>query len=182
MVTLPYHNQQLFMKTKIVFILSPVLLLFSLTSSSAQEQRDFSRFEVSASTGLVMTGLPKGGKASSLPLEYDLTFAYFPKSWLSVGLSAGNSFEAYFGGDFFIVLTPAVKAHWFRRSSFTAYSGIGYAIPIHAERLKNWPQAWYEGFQYIPIGVTFGRSFYGLAELGFGPRYFPLRLGVGYRF
>ena len=170
------------MKIQVFVFLIPILFLFSFANSSAQEQRDYSRFEVSASTGLVMTGLPKGGKASSLPLEYDLTFAYFPKSWLSVGLSAGNSFDAYFGGDFFVVITPAVKARWFRRSSFTAYSGIGYAIPIHAERLKNWSQAWYEGFQYTPIGVTFGRSFYGLAELGFGPRYFPLRLGVGYRF
>ena len=159
-----------------------LLAMFSPVSLRAQEQRDFHRFEVSASTGLVLTGMPKGGQASSVPLVYDLTFRYFPKSWLSVGLSVGNGHEVYFGEDFCAILTPSVKAHWFRRPSFSVYSGIGYAVPLQAERLKNWPKYWYEGFQYIPIGISFGRRVYGLAELGFGPRYFPLRLGVGYRF
>ena len=177
---MPYHNQQLFMKTKIVFILIPVLLLFSLTSSSAQEQRDFSRFEVSASVGFFMGG-QHSYEPSSFPLIYDLTGRYFPKSWLSVGLSIGNDVEAYWGSDFAMYFTPSVNFHWLRKRSFTAYSGIGYSI-----LLAKWPEGqarhWYNLFQYTPIGITFGRSFYGLAELGFGPRYFPLRLGVGYRF
>ena len=170
-------------KYRIAILLLATLLLAQGVSMSAQEQKEFSRFEVSAATGLVMTGGPKSGaEPSSFPLVYDLSFRYYPKAWLSVGMSAGNDMYVYWGADFFVVLTPSVNFHWLRRRSFSAYSGIGYSIPLQGERLKNWSEGWYEGFQYTPIGITFGRSLYGLAELGFGPRYFPLRLGIGYRF
>ena len=77
-------------------------------------------------------------------------------------------------------LTPSVQYHWLRRPSFTAYSGLGYVLSLKDLLSRN--NDWYIGFQYTPIGITFGRSLFGLAELGFGPRYFPLRLGLGYRF
>ena len=169
------------MKKRLVFI--HLFVLFSFTKVAAQEQKtEFSRFEISASTGYVMTGMPKGGQAKSFPLEYDLTFRFFPKSWLSVGLSAGNDRGVYWGEDFTMVLTPTVYFHWLRKKSFSAYSGVGYSVPLRHIAFKEWSLGWYEGFQYTPIGITFGRSLFGLAELGYGIRYYPVRLGIGYRF
>ncbi len=36
--------------------------------------------------------------------------------------------------------------------------------------------------QVNPIGVEFGRRFFGMAELGIGMNYFGGRIGIGYRF
>ena len=36
--------------------------------------------------------------------------------------------------------------------------------------------------QLNPIGVEFGRRFFGMAEMGVGVNYFGGRLGIGYRF
>lgn len=158
-------------------------VLSSRIEASAQGQDGYSRFEVSASTGLVLTGLPKNDTApSSLPLVYDVTGKYFTKPWLSIGLSVGNNRDVYWGDDLEIWLTPSIGFHWLRKSSFTAYSGISYTIPMNKYWKDMFSSEWYQGFEYTPIGITFGHSLFGLAELGFGPRYFPLRLGVGYRF
>lgn len=166
-------------------LLISALLLLPAIKVSAQEQKEYSRFEVSASAGLLVGGNPYLLESpSSFPIMYDLTCKYFPQSWLSIGLSVGNDMMVYWGDDFKVLLTPSVQFHWLRKRSFTAYSGFGYSISTHWDDLKTnlSKKYWYQGFQYTPIGITFGRSLFGLAELGYGPRYFPLRLGIGYRF
>lgn len=168
------------MKRQIALFLSVAMLLFSAVRASAQEQKEFSRFEVSASVGFFMGGMHES-EPSSFPLLYDVTGRYYPKSWLSVGLSLGNDMDVYWGGDFLLYLTPSVNFHWLRKRSFTAYSGIGFSCPLTKWSART-GQNWYHLFQYTPIGITFGRSLYGLVELGYGLRYFPLRVGIGYRF
>ena len=171
------------MNKKYVILLLIVGVLSSGIRVSAQDQNSYSRFELSASTGLVMTGMPKNDASpSSLPLVYDVTGKFFTKPWLSLGLSMGNNRDVYWGDDLEIWLTPSIDFHWLRKSSFTAYSGISYTIPMNGNWKGVLSGEWYQGFEYTPIGITFGHSIFGLAELGFGPRYFPLRLGIGYRF
>lgn len=171
------------MKRLVLVILLSVMLLDQAVTVSAQGRKDYSHFELSVSTGLVMTGMPKNdAAASSMPLVYDLTGKYFAKPWLSVGLSVGNNRDVYWGDDLEMWLTTSVQFHWLRRDIFTAYSGISYTIPVNEDWKGVFSSDWYQGFEYTPIGVTLGRSFFGLAELGFGPRFFPLRLGIGYRF
>ena len=174
------------MKKSLVLSIIILLSMQSLTVQ-AQEQEAYARFEVSVSAGYNMP-LFYGDMWSYVPdytkLMYEATFRYFPKSWLSVGLSAGNSHLVYEGKGFSALVTPSVHFHWLRKSRFTAYSGIGYSLPVTAEDWKDpmTRQYWYKGFQYTPIGITFGRSLFGLAELGYGIRYYPVRLGIGYRF
>ena len=172
------------MKHRLLLIILSASLLFCFPSPSiAQEEIGFSKFEISASIGMVLSGGPiNGNSPSSLPLVYDLTFRYFPKMWLSLGLAFGNSHNLYWGEPFYVITTPSVFFHWLKKRAFSVYSGLGYSIPIRKITFPEWSKVWYQGFQYTPIGVTFGHTFYGLAELGFGPRFFPLRLGVGYRF
>lgn len=175
----------------IISLLFGAILLSHANLSFAQEQNGFSRFELSASAGLyelgIGAGVPKGAQISSIPiLLYEVSFRYFPQSWLSVGLSVGNNAGIYWGDKFDIILTPSVNFHWYRKRSFTAYSGIGLPLPV-TQWNNYWPSRFHfmdcvKIFQYTLVGITFGRSVYGLAELGYGYRNFPLRLGVGYRF
>lgn len=168
-------------------LLISALLLLPAIKVSAQEQKEYSRFEVSLFTGyngLLFYGDEVSYVSDFWKLFYDVTFRYYPKSWISVGLSAGNSLHIYENTGLRILVTPSVHFHWLRKSCFTAYSGIGYCIPTSIDDWEDpyYKKNWYQGFQYTPIGITFGRSLFGLAELGYGPRYFPLRLGIGYRF
>lgn len=159
-------------------------LLFMLVFTATAQEK-FSRFEISLSTGIVFYDLPVGRDVSfargiASLVAGDLTFRYFPNSFLSVGLSTGPDRYVNYHDEFYLTLTPSVHLHWLRKEAFTLYSGIGYAVPLNAERFRH--TEWHNHFQYTPLGATFGRKLFGLAELGFGPRYFPLRLGIGYRF
>ena len=98
------------MKRQIVLFVSAVVLLFSAIPTLAQEGKEFSRFELSASTGLFMGGMHES-EPSSFPLLYDITCRYYPKSWLSVGLSLGNDMDVYWGSDFMLYMTPSVHFH-----------------------------------------------------------------------
>ena len=152
-------------------LLGALSLLF-VDSVMAQEQRkgDFSRFEITASWGWA----PTDGHRPWYKTGYHLSFDYFPKSWLSVGVAVGNTPNFK---DF--ILAPSVTFHWFRKRYFTMYSELGcYFIPSTKEEHRYFSEV--SRFQLNPIGVTFGRSVFGSIELGYGP--YPLRAGVGYRF
>lgn len=174
------------MKHRFILLIS-ILLLIPRVMVNAQDQKEYSRFEVSLSAGYNMP-LFYGDMGSNVPdyakLMCEATFRYFPKSWLSVGLSAGNSHLVYEGKGVSVLVTPSIHFHWFRKPCFTAYSGISYSLPTTADDWKDpaTRQYWYNLFQYTPVGITFGRKLFGLAELGYGIRYYPIRLGIGYRF
>lgn len=171
------------MNYKRLVILFIVFSLFPVIKSFAQEQKEYSLFEVSVSTGLILGVNPYTMESpSSLPLVYDLTLKFFPTSWLSIGLSAGNDTNIYWGDGLTVLLTPSVQFHWLRKRSFTAYSGISYTIPANEHWKGMFSSDWAQGFEYTPIGITYGRSLFGLAEIGYGPRYYPIRIGIGYRF
>ena len=171
---------------KKLFLLSCFVFFLFAGRLGAQGQVDFSRFELSLSvgSGVVLTD-GKVGDTPSFPINFDVSFMYFPKAWLSVGLALGNDSLLFFNSSRKVALTPCVRFHWLRKEIITLYSGLGYSIVVPYLFSGNTAgRRWYEDFQVNPVGITFGRSVFGFAELGFGARQIipPLRLGVGYRF
>ena len=157
------------------------------------QEKDFSRFEVSVSMGggWVMQDRSVDGGRPAMPFSpaFDVAFMYFPKAWLSFGLAVGNDRDVFSISrpTRMIDLTPYVRFHWFRRDTFSFYSGLGYSFVIpylFKDTTTAGKHPWYESIQVNPVGVTFGRSVFGFAELGLGPRQVipPLRVGIGYRF
>ncbi|MBQ6953454.1 MAG: hypothetical protein IJP81_06065 [Bacteroidales bacterium] len=189
------------MKKTVLSLFAGLLLMCMSWTASGQKEMDFHRFEVSVSAGGGWVMQDVGGSQNSsygqpsfVPLTYDLAFMYFPKSWLSVGLAVGNDMQVYYYKKPYytkmskmIDITPYVRFHWFRKSTISLYSSIGYSfvLPYIIEKNPEEPaRPWYESVQVNPIGLTFGRSLFGFAELGGFSRQVipPLRLGVGYRF
>ena len=188
------------MKNSLYGILLIALLIPFGQALAQDSKKGFPRFEVSLSGayGLVQYDYSTSDGSSSdvitlkpyyLPVSAELSFMYFPKPWLSVGLGLGNDRNSIWlppSTKWLVDLTPYVRFHWLRKRNFTAYSGLGYTfvLPAMFEDSYYW-KFWWEAMQYNPIGITFGRSFFGFAELGFGSRQdlsYPLRVGVGYRF
>lgn len=159
------------------------LLLFSIVflfhSSLVLAQDAHYRSEVTASTGLVLIGLPKTDSGpKEIPFVYDISYKYSPRQWFSLGLSVGNNHLTYYGDTKSKVLfTSFLSVNWLRKQTFIAYSGLGYIIVPDSMNHFDLSR-----LQMTALGVSFGQKFYGMAELGIGGRYFPLRLGIGYRF
>jgi len=45
---------------------------------------------------------------------------------------------------------------------------------------RSW--TYFPAYQLVPIGVTFGKRFYGFAEAGYGFQYQGGRAGIGWKF
>ena len=65
------------------------------------------------------------------------------------------------------------------RERINIYSGVGYGTMGGYVNGDGRPS---HGFQFTPIGVSYGKRFFGFAELGTGWMFFPVRAGIGYRF
>ena len=101
---------------KRLFLFSCFVFFLFAGRLGAQEQVDFSRFELSLSvgSGVVLTD-GKVGDTPSFPFNFDVSFMYFPKTWLSVGLALGNDSLLSFNSSRKVALTPCVRFHWLRK-------------------------------------------------------------------
>ena len=121
-----------------------------------------------------------------------LEVKYTPIKWVSIGVVGGlrdnsrgaspgplEEGEVDPGTSYEFNLMLNVYGNWLTRKHLRLYSGIGYGT------MGGYVDADYRpshGFQFIPIGVSYGRTFYGFAELGMGWMYCPARVGIGIRF
>lgn len=123
-----------------------------------------------------------------------LEVRYTPIKWVSIGLVGGlrdksrgldvdvgpvEEGETETGTSYDANLMLNVYVNWFTKRDLNLYSGIGYGTMGGYVDSDYRPS---HGFQFIPIGVSYGRSVYGFAELGMGWMYCPARAGIGIRF
>ena len=131
----------------------------------------------------------------------NLGYQYQFKKWLSFGATATylatwqrqySSYDnslLYTDHTHFIGLTPIVRFDWFRSNFVKLYSsigvGIGYTMERSTEKNKN------RNFStdnyltatgdFIPIGISIGKTYFGFFELGASTFGF-VKVGFGYRF
>ena len=76
-------------------------------------------------------------------------------------------------------VTAIGRCNYLNRPAVKLYGSLeaGVFLPIGSDEFQVIPN-----FQLNPIGVEFGRKFFGMVELGIGMNYVPLRVGLGYRF
>lgn len=117
---------------------------------------------------------------------------YTLSRWISVGLAGGlhdRSRSASLGPlpedepepkmSYDCNLMMNVYANWVNRESFRLYSGVGFGTMGGYVKGDGHPS---HGFQFTPVGLSYGRRFYGFAELGMGWMYSLSRAGIGIRF
>ena len=119
---------------------------------------------------------------------------YTPNKWFSIGLTGGlrdkgrghdrdlgpiEEVEPETGTSYDTNLTLNIYGNWLTKKYFRLYSGIGYGTMGGYVNGDGSPS---HGFQFIPVGISFGKIFYGFAELGMGWMYCPARAGLGVRF
>ncbi len=77
-------------------------------------------------------------------------------------------------------LTPLVglRVSWFNRSFVRMYSSVAGGVSC---RISSSPALVFAG-QLVPIGISFGKSLYGFAELGVGTVFLGGQAGIAYRF
>lgn len=96
------------------------------------------------------------------------------------GRLVGHDYKAYYS------FVPAVRFNWLRREDYKMYSGIGLGFSLFAEKM-HYPGGQMRMYELVPafsitwIGVSFGHTWYGFAELTSGTLGFG-QIGVGYRF
>ncbi len=121
-----------------------------------------------------------------------LEVKYTPIKWVSIGVvgglrdkSRGDSLglveegEPETGKSYDANLMLNVYGNWLTRKHLRLYSGVGYGTMGGYVDSDYRPS---HGFQFIPIGVSYGRTVYGFVELGMGWMYCPARGGIGIRF
>ena len=74
-----------------------------------------------------------------------------------------------------ILLTASAR----RWESFRLYSGVGFGTMGGYVKGDGHPS---HGFQFTPVGLSYGKRFYGFAELGMGWMFSLSRAGIGIRF
>lgn len=72
-----------------------------------------------------------------------------------------------------------VYANWVNKESFRLYSGVGFGTMGGYVKGDGHPS---HGFQFTPVGLSYGRRFYVFAELGMGWMFSLSRAGIGIRF
>lgn len=136
-----------------------------------------------------MVGIDGGAKTTfSAVAEVRYTLS----RWISVGLAGGlhdSSRSPSLGPleegepepktSYNCNLMLNVYANWLSRESFRLYSGVGYGTMGGYVDGDGSPS---HGFQLTPVGLSYGRKFYGFAELGMGWMFSLSRAGIGFRF
>ena len=167
----------------VIFVLAPVSIF-------AQEKVE-KPIEVNISYGgpQAMLGWVGGAHTTfSAMLEVKDT----PIKWVSIGLVGGlrdksrgtdlgpvEEGELETGTSYDANLMLNIYGNWLTKKHLRLYSGIGYGTMGGYIDSDYCPS---HGFQFIPIGLSYGRTFYGFAELGMGWMFCPARAGIGIRF
>lgn len=141
----------------------------------------------------------------TLLLQYDYNFRKWFAISTNVGLDLlhGPLYDGYtherkgwqraWGVDFY----PEFRFTYFTRPAVRIYSSIGIGAGLY-HNFNTGFNRWYDSktdsysfddpwsaipiFQLMPFGITFGRRFFGFAELQMGTLVLGGRAGVGYRF
>lgn len=85
-----------------------------------------------------------------------------------------------------VYLLPMAKLYYIDRNFFRMYGTAGLGVGIYF----GYPTNSYDTFrdrmkcevQFVPIGIEFGRKFFGFAELGAGTIFVGAHAGIGYKF
>ena len=122
--------------------------------------------------------------------------AFKLRKWFTVGVQlAGANFwadPAQGGGRISgtaVYLLPNVRFTYVRSEVFNMYSGIGLGLGVLSGFSAD--KSAFAGIggadiepaiQAVPVGIQFGRTIYGIAEVSVGTMNVGLRAGIGYRF
>jgi hypothetical protein len=118
--------------------------------------------------------------------NYSLTYTYHDRKWLQYGgqvvfgASTRSRRDAYTNNEvenlnyYTLSVMPTVRFNWFYREKVQMYSSVSLGVVTDFEDLYVWGDA-------TLFGCSFGRNFFGFAEIGMGMAGW-LRAGIGYRF
>ena len=118
--------------------------------------------------------------------NYSLTYTYHDRKWLQYGgqvvfgastrsrKDAQTHNEIENQNRYVLSVMPTVRFSWFYREAVQMYSSVSFGFTTDFEDLYMWGDA-------TLFGCSFGRNFFGFAEVGLGMSGW-LRAGFGYRF
>ncbi len=118
--------------------------------------------------------------------NYSLTYTYHDRKWLQYGgqlvfgASTRSRKDSVTGNEvenlnrYLLSVMPTVRFNWFYREKVQMYSSVSLGVVTDFEDLYVWGDT-------TLLGCSFGRNFFGFAELGLGMGGW-LRGGIGYRF
>ena len=118
--------------------------------------------------------------------NYSLSYTYHDRSWLQYGgkvvFGASTRWRksAHTGEKidnlsyYSLSVMPSVRFNWFYREKVQLYSTISVGVITDFDEVYPWGDL-------TLVGCSFGRKFFGFAEVGMGMAGW-LRAGVGYRF
>ena len=128
----------------------------------------------------------------------NLSYAYRFRRWFDLGLllSYNCEYKRQFNalsGDYLhrkyqhnITIMPTIRFTWLNRKWVRMYSSLGMGMTINTTSTTGSGgstdgNSYAFAFQCSYLGLTVGRSLFGFAELGFGPKGVAI-FGMGYRF
>lgn len=173
-------------------ILSLIAGLFSVSINLMAQNTVDKPFEVNISAGgphhmLGTRGQPRTTFSAMAEIKYT------PNKWVSIGLLGGlhdSSRSTSLGpvqeGEpepkttYHCNLMLMIYGNWFSKNNLRLYSSVGYGTMGGGYVKGDGHPA--HGFQFTPIGVSYGNRVFGFAELGIGWMFFPARTGIGVRF
>ena len=118
--------------------------------------------------------------------NYSLSYTYHDRSWLSYGGTAVFGASTRWRKNsitgekidnlsyYCLSIMPTVRFNWFYRDAVQLYSTISVGVITDFDEVYPWGDL-------TLVGCSFGRKFFGFAEVGMGMAGW-LRAGVGYRF
>ena len=118
--------------------------------------------------------------------NYSLSYTYHDRSWLQYGgkvvFGASTRWrKSSITGEkldnlsyYSLSIMPTVRFNWFYRDAVQLYSTISAGVITDFDEVYPWGDL-------TLVGCSFGRKFFGFAEVGMGMSGW-LRAGVGYRF
>ena len=118
--------------------------------------------------------------------NYSLSYTYHDRKWLQYGghvvfgAMTQSRRDAYTNNEvenmdnYLLSVMPTVRFNWFYREAVQMYSSVSLGAVTDFEDLYVWGDV-------TLVGCSFGRKFFGFAELGLGMSGWA-RAGIGYRF
>lgn len=173
---------------KLIVLLAILILTPVATIAQDKVERPV-EFNISYGGPQAMLGWV-GGAHTTFSVMFEAK--YTPIKWVSFGIVGGlhdhsrsaslgpvEEGEPETGTSYESNLMLNIYGNWLTKKHLRLYSGISYGTMggyVNGDGSKS------HGFQFIPIGVSYGKAFYGFAELGMGWMYCPARAGIGIRF
>lgn len=118
--------------------------------------------------------------------NYSLSYTYHDRRWLSYGGTAVFGASTRWRKDsitgekidnlsnYCLSIMPTVRFDWFYREKVQLYSTVSIGVVTDFDEAYPWGDL-------TLVGCSFGRKFFGFAEVGMGTAGW-LRAGIGYRF